>query len=239
MNVDPKSILWASAVLACAGLAPTASAADGAIALEPSPPPLYRPLALAVEAGTTGFGGSVSWRFASHWGVRAGGDYLSYTEPNLEIENFHYNAKVKLLSEPLTLDIYPWKNSSFHISAGLMFNQNKVTGTANASGTITIAGETFPVASVGTLNLKMEQELVNPYLGIGGNFFYFDRAHRWAMGGELGLAYTGEPDASLTRSGPAAPLVDQAVSRAQRTLQDNANHYKWWPVLKLASGSPV
>ena len=90
------------------------------------------------------------------------------------------------------------------------------------------------MASVGTLNLKMEQELVNPYLGIGGNFFYFDRAHRWAMGGELGLAYTGEPDASLTRSGPAAPLVDQAVSRAQRTLQDNANHYKWWPVLKLA-----
>jgi hypothetical protein len=75
--------------------------------------------------------------------------------------------------------------------------------------------------------------LVNPYLSIGGNFFYFDRAHHWAMGGELGVAYTGDPDTSLKRSGPAAPLVDQAVRGAERKLDDYANKFQWWPVVKL------
>ena len=82
--------------------------------------------------------------------------------------------------------------------------------------------------------MKIEQQLVNPYLTIGGNFFYFDRAHHWAMGGELGVAYTGGAKGSLTSSGPLSSLVDQAVSAARKRLEDRVNRYPWYPVLKLA-----
>src|SRR5204863_2148694 len=138
-----------------------------------------------------------------------------------------YDAKIRVMSEPLTLDIYPWKKHSFHISLGLQFNQNRLTGSAQDTGTI------IPPEKLGTLSLKIEQQLVNPYLSIGGNFFYFDHAHHWAMGGELGVAYTGDAKVSLTRSGPPSPLLDAGARREQGRIEDYANQFKWWPVLKL------
>jgi hypothetical protein len=167
--------------------------------------------------------------------VRSGFDYFESSENDVDIKEITYSAKLRLMSEPLTLDFYPWKRHSFHISVGALFNQNRLTGNASDTGTIIIDGQPFPVPLVGTLNLKIEQQPVNPYLSIGGNLFYFDPAHRWAMGGELGVAYTGDQKVSLTRSGPPAPLIDAAVRAEQNRVEDYANdHYKWWPVLKLA-----
>jgi hypothetical protein len=226
--------LVAASLLAVALVTPLAGT-TGEIATTDQPEgPFYRPFTLGLEAGTTGFGGSASWRFADHFGFRAGGDYFSLSDTGYEIKGIHYNAKLRLLSEPLTLDIYPWINNSFHISAGIMFNQNRLTGTADQVGTIVIGGQPFPAVEVGRLNMKIEQQLVNPYLSIGGNFFYFDRAHRWAMGGELGVAYTGDPDVSLTRSGPPGALLDEAVSRAKHQLNDYADKFRFWPIAKLA-----
>jgi len=202
----------------------TAKTTEAAESLEP---PVYRPWTVGLEAGTTGAGGSLSWRFADHFGARAGFDYFEYSDSGLAIKSLTYDAKLRLMSEPLTLDIYPWKAHSFHISAGVQFNQNRLTGTADNTGAIN------PPPGVGALHLSIEQELVNPYLSIGGNFFCFDRAHHWAMGWELGVAYTGEPDVSLTRSGRPAPLLDAAVRREQSRVQDYADQFKWWPVLKL------
>ena len=76
---------------------------------------------------------------------------------------------------------------------------------------------------------------MNPYVSIGGNFFYFDHAHHWAMGGELGVAYTGEPKVSLTRSGGIpSDAIDAAVKQEQQKAQDWANQFKWFPVVKLS-----
>jgi hypothetical protein len=75
---------------------------------------------------------------------------------------------------------------------------------------------------------------VNPYLSIGGNFFYFDRAHRWAFGGELGVSYTGDPKVDLTRNGPPSSTIDEAVAGALQNTKDWAKKYQWWPVAKLS-----
>ena len=217
--------LYAASLMACGSLPFTASAAEATTSIE-SPPP-YRPLTLGVEAGTTGGGGSVSWRFADHWGARSGFDYFEYSDSGYAIKELNYDAKIRLMSEPLTLDIYPWKEHSFRISVGVQFNQNRLTGTAVDTGTI------IPPAVLGTLNLNLEQQLVNPYLSIGGNFFYFDHAHHWAMGGELGVTYTGDPKVSLTRTGPPSALLDAALRFEQNRIEDYANQFKWWPVVKL------
>jgi hypothetical protein len=219
--------------MACASLACTANAADEATTDNQLDHPIFRPVTLGLEAGTTGLGGSLSWRFMDHWGVRAGGDYFNYTGANVTIADIHYNSKLRLLSEPLTLDIYPWKKSSFRISAGIMFNQNQLTGDTGDTGTITIDGVPIPVELAGTLHMKVEQQLVNPYLSIGGNFFYFDHAHHWALGGELGVVYTGDPSVSVTRSGPPAPLIDLALTKVQQDVKDYAEKFMWWPVAKI------
>ena len=233
MSTNTTFLLSAASLLACVGLAATAGAADEVPVLKNPEPPLYRPFTLGLEGGTTGFGGSFSWRFADHFGARVGADYLSLSDTGIEAGGIHYNSTLRLLSEPLTFDIYPWRKSSFHVSAGVMFNQQRLTGTANQNGTIIIGGVPTPISTIGTLSGKIEQHLVNPYLSIGGNLFYFDRAHRWAMWGELGVAYTGEPTTSLTRSGPPNVPADVAVAIAHRELQAYADQYKWWPVAKI------
>src|ERR1022692_1972220 len=157
--------LYAAGLIACLGITFTASADDTTNNLAELPSrPDYREWTVGLEAGTTGAGVFGSWRFYDYLGVRAGFDYFQWTENNLSIADFRYSAKLRLMSEPLTLDIYPWKAHSFHISAGVMFNQNQLTGTSSGFGPITIDGETIEFENMGVLNLKIQQQPVDPYL---------------------------------------------------------------------------
>ena len=221
---NTKLHLYAASVIACAVTAFNASSVEATNPAEHPAPPDYRPWTLGIEGGTTGFGAAGSWRFSDHFGLRAGADYLESSQSGTELGNLSYDVKLRLLSEPLTLDLYPWKKHSFHVSVGLLFNQNQLTGSATDSGAI------IPPASLGTLNLNIEQQPVNPYLSIAGNFFYFDHAHHWALGGELGVAYTGDATVSWTRSGPSTPCLTPpcAASRAiSRTMPISSAGTRW------------
>ena len=207
-----------------------------AIKLSASPErPAYRPWTVGLEAGTGGFlGGSLSWRFSDHMGVGLGIDWTELSLDHVGIAGINYNARLRLMSEPITFNWYPWKKHSFYVGLGLLLNQNELTGTAVNNGIITIDGQPFPGPLVGSLQMNVKHQLVNPYLRIGGNFFYFDRAHRWAFNGELGVAYMGESDISLNRSGPSIPAIDQAMNRAKHQLEDYVNQLQFYPVVKLA-----
>ena len=219
-----KRLLWI-----LASVLPPAMAYAG----DETNPPQYRPVSLSLEAGTTGAGGSVAFRFLDHLGVRGGFDYFTYSGSHT-FEGIPYDSTVRPMSEVLTLNIYPWTKHSFYISAGALFNQNQLTGSASDANGITLDGTFYPPGQVGTLHLKIDQLPVNPYLSIGGNFFYFDRAHHWSMGGELGVAYTGEPQVSLTRSGGVpSSTIDAAVKQTQQQIANNARPFQVWPVLKL------
>jgi hypothetical protein len=90
------TVLWvpmlAATLPACAGIAPSANAAD-------TPPPdlktgrpPYGPFTVAAEAGTTGFGGSLLWRFTDLLGARAGADYFSYSDYNFTPMHISYSG---------------------------------------------------------------------------------------------------------------------------------------------------
>jgi len=230
--------LCAASLITWAGASLSATAAETAAETSaptenPGPPP-YRQWTLGIGIGTdTIFGGGASWRFSDHLGTRFGVGYSDFSFDHVNISGNHYDATLRLLGEPLTLDVYPWQKSSFHFSFGVLFNQNELTGTATDNGTIIIGGQPFPTDQVGSVHLKIKQQPVNPYMSIGGNFFYFDRAHHWAMGGELGAYYTGDQDVSLSRNGPPAPLIDAALKNQQKRVQNFADQFKWWPVAKI------
>jgi hypothetical protein len=189
-------------------------------------PPDYYPINLGAEAGTTGFGGMVAWRFHRHFGIRGGMHYFSYDHKD-NIEMVTYDATLRLQSEPLAIDIYPWLQRSFRISAGILINQNQLTG--DSVGTFEIEGTTYANES---LTFKATQDDVCPYLSIGGNFFYFDRAHRWSLSGELGVAYTGSPDIILTN--PTGGVSAADLAKAQQEIDDEVRDFKFWPVIKLS-----
>jgi hypothetical protein len=235
---NKKLYLYAASLIVSAGATLNASAAEATDnSADSSSRPPYQPWTVGAEVGSTGIGGFGSWRFSDHLGVRAGFDYFQWTEKNLSIGDFRYSAKARLMSEPLTLDIYPWQKHSFHVSVGVMFNQNQLTGTSSGFGPVTIGDQTFEFSDIGVLHLKVEQQVVNPYLSIGGNFFYFDHAHHWALGGELGVAYTGDSNISLNSSGRFSggshDAIDAALGQEKQKAQDWADQFKWFPVVKL------
>jgi hypothetical protein len=214
----------------------TVPAADASVAIDAkcNSTGKSHPYGITAEVGTTGAGGAVSWRFLPHFGARAGMDYFNYSYSG-KVESADYNAKFRLMSEPLTLDVYPWKTHSFRLSLGVLLNQNRFSGNAkpNSSGTIDINGNPYTSADLGSLDLKIDQPTACPYVGIGGNFFYFDHAHHWAMGGELGVAY-GKWSVDLHHSGGSSPsTLDADIAAERAKIQDNVNRCPVWPVLKL------
>ncbi len=199
--------------------------------------PDYRPFTLSLEASSTGPGVAADWRFAEHFGARAGVNGFfgaSIDIGNRDIEGINYDTKVKLLSEPLALDIYPWKSSTFRITVGIMLNQNEVEGTVPQDPVfgntfLTIGGTSYDSASIGDLNMKLEQNLVAPYVSIGMSF-HLDKQKHWSLGGELGVAYTGSPDVTLSTSSGLVPQQDLNAEAQQ--IEDGA--WKFYPIVKVS-----
>ncbi len=182
----------------------------------------YQPFTVSPEIGTTGIGGSLGWRFSDHFGVRAGMDYLNFSQtisPGGSV-SLSGNVSLTLQSEPLMLDWYPWSNRSFHVSVGAVFNQNEFKG---ALSSITVNGNVY-----GPATLDIQQQPVNPCLSVGGNLFYFDTGHRWAVNGEVGVIYTGDPSVTLTGV-PAGADRQTALNQ----INSYAKDAQFWPVLKL------
>lgn len=223
------------------GVALTCLAMNGsthtAAAAEASDAPDYRPFTLGVEASSTGPGLSADWRFAEHFGARVGVNGFfgaSIDIGNRDIEGINYDTKLKLLSEPLALDIYPWKSSTFRVTVGIMLNQNEVEGEVPQDPVfgntfITIGGNSYDSASIGNLNMKLEQDLVAPYVSIGMTF-YLDKHKHWSLGGELGVAYTGSPDVALSTSTGLVPQQDLDAEAQQ--IEDGA--WQFYPIVKVS-----
>ena len=146
-----------------------------AAAADESGAPDYRPFTLSLEAASTGPGLSANWRFTDHFGARAGVNGLfgsSIDVGSQDIEGINYDTSLKLMSEPLALDIYPWKKSTFRITVGILLNQNEVEGVVPQDPVfgqtfIDINGTSYDSASIGDLNMKLEQPAVAPFISIG------------------------------------------------------------------------
>lgn len=189
---------------------------------EVSSRPSYQPFTVDAEIGTTGFGGGANWRFLDNIGIGGACDYFPYNYSGT-IEGIDFDSRLRLLSEPVTLNWYPWRNHSFHLSVGALFNENEITG--SKTGTVNLDGTTY----TGTVSMKIQQQVVDPYVSLGGSL-YFDRGHHFALNGEIGVFYTGEPRVSL--STPGAP--DSDVQGEQNNIKHYARDAEFWPVLKLS-----
>src|SRR3954465_4099481 len=111
MTIVQKQNLLAGMLAAALGLIVTPSSAqevtntlETAKSSESQEPPPYRPWTIGIGIGTDAiFGGGVSWRFSDHLGTRVGFGYSQYTFADAEIAGLKYDAKVRLMCEPLTL----------------------------------------------------------------------------------------------------------------------------------------
>ena len=206
-------------------------------AAEESEAPSFRPITLSLEASSTGPGIAADWRFTDHFGARVGVNGFfgaSIDVGDRDIEGINYDTSVKLMSEPLALDIYPWKKSTFRITVGVLLNQNEVEGVVPQDPVfgqtfITIGNNSYDSASIGNLNMKYEQPSVAPYVSVGMKF-HLDKHKHWSIGGELGVAYTGDPDVTLSTSTGLVPQPDLDLEAQE--IEDGA--WKFYPIVKVS-----
>lgn len=192
-----------------------------------------------VEVGTLGPGLSVGWRLSEHFGVRGGVNYFSYNDDGNEVSDINYNTKLRMFSAPLGVDFYPWADSAFRITGGVLFNGNRFTAVApqQAPGAVSVPLGTsggIDSAAIGDLRMKVDQNTIAPYIGVGYNWA-LGKEKRWTIGGEVGVAFAGSPEVTLTRSnGPDA--IDAQVAIEQQQLEDDLDKYTVYPIIKVSVG---
>jgi hypothetical protein len=197
--------------------------------------------ALALRAGTPGYGVELDLGLTQKLSARIGYSFLNY-DHTVEDTDVTYDGELKISNLSGLVDWYAF-NGGFHLSAGVMGGGLKVNavGTPAAGGTYTINGTTYSSSEVGSIGgqIKFGNSLA-PYVGLGwGN--PVDKAGRLTFLFDVGAIYGGTPSVNLIATcGAAAPEGSAACTQLQQDLlgekqelEDSVSVVKWYPVLNI------
>ena len=182
---------------------------------------------VAPRISTLGAGLEVAKGFTPNFGIRAGFNYFSYGYDATE-SDISYDLELELKNFAFLADWHPFKGA-FRISGGILINGNGLTGHAKPTTLVAIGNADYDLTSV---NLDISYNAVAPYFGLGWDTTFGDHDN-WGFAFDLGLIYSGSPDATIGIAGPdqAAALLAGDVQREQDELQDDLDTLKWWPVI--------
>jgi hypothetical protein len=191
---------------------------------------------IGLRAGTLGGGIELAHAFTETLGFRLAANGLNYNTTKT-YESVDYDAKLKLATGQLLLDWFPFSNN-FRISAGAMYNGNKLTldGIPSPGGTFTIDGVTYPSSDISALNGTVGFKKAAPYVGLGygrpvGKGLLFTA--------DLGVLFQGSPQSTLTATCAAGTpaltcsQIQSSVAAEQAQLNDDMKQYQYYPVLSI------
>lgn len=214
---------------------------------------LFRHYGIGTFVSPLGIGGRAAVSLTDSLNLRAGASYFSFSMSRTQ-EGIPYTAKVRLSSEQVQLDWYPF-HGRFHVSPGLLFgNSNRVLGNATvpAGKSFTLNGVTYysgaadPVHASGFVRFAR----TSPTLTVGWGNWIRHPEQRWGHGHwtfpfEAGVAFSGTPRTALDFSGVVCTdpgqhfcqniTTDQSVQKnvdeERRKLQNGANWARFYPIL--------
>ncbi len=174
-----------------------------------------------LHVSTLGYGLGVALPVTEDVAVRVGFNQFdkTYTTTSGSVS---YNGKLKLSSADLLADWHLFGGVT-HLTAGLLYNNNKVEMTS--VGTYSINGVSYP----GTLNSTVTFNKAAPYLGFGWSGQAKNKG--FSFKSDFGVLFQGKPKASVTGSGNAA-----ADATAQADLENSLRNFKYYPVISFGIG---
>ena len=195
--------------------------------------------AVAVKGGTYGLGVEFEYGLSSRFGARLQLDGGTITH-SLNKTSVDYDGRFRFENALALADWHPFA-SSWRMSAGLVYNDNRIDLTAKpTNGSFTINGNTYPVASVGSIRGTLDFNRAAPYLGTGwgisprgrGFFGSLDLGVIWQPQHVSLTGVCGAP----TQGTAACSQLQTDVSAEQAKLQDQTRALRWWPLLQLGFG---
>lgn len=191
-------------------------------------------VAMDIKIGSLGLGAELNLGLTDSLGARFGLNSFTYNY-NANASSVNYDFKLQLQTVSVLADWYPFQGS-FRTSAGLMYNNNKVSlGGLPTGGSYDINGTNYSTADIASLQASLSFNKVAPYIGIGwGN--PAEKNKGWGMTSDIGVLFQGSPKTNLTvacaTGATACPTAtDIATENAQ--LQSDLSNFKWWPVVSV------
>ena len=193
--------------------------------------------AIGTDISTLGFGANVTRRLTPKFNVR--GAINGFTVgADLEDTDVNYNADLTLINVSTLVDYHPIQRLGFRLTGGLIFNDNKVSGSAKPSGgTFTFNGEDYNLADVSSADAEISfGSPVAPYIGIGwGNAVKPNQ--RWGFSANVGVMFPGSPDVDLrantTLIGVDLTDFNSDIEAEEKALEDDLDFLTVYPVLSV------
>lgn len=201
-------------------------------------------MAGAAHAELTPYGGistlglnlGVKHQYNENFAVRAGINTYTYGV-DLDEGNVRYDGDLKMKSAELLADWHPF-GGGFHVSAGLLYNDNTIEASARGvGGTFTVNDVVYNGANArANFKARLDGNKVSPYVGVG----YTVKPKSW--GGFQLYANAGvihqDIKTSLSVSGIDDPTgtLNADVKAARKKLQDEADKYNLYPVVNVGVG---
>lgn len=189
---------------------------------------------VAVSAGSLGIGPEIGWRLNDHVGIRGGASFLNVSQ-SFEPEDVSFDGKIKLQSFGAMVDVYPF-GGSFRVSGGARINNNEIALAATPNVPVEINGNEYLPSEIGTLSTRADANKFSPALTFGWSG---SNRRGFMFGFETGVLFQGAFEIDpLTATGTAR---NDATFRAdleaeRRSLQDDVDKVKIYPILQLAIG---
>lgn len=189
-------------------------------------------LSIGGHVGTLGPGVELTGYLLPQLNVRVSGNYLAFSYDG-DTDDVDYKADLRFASVLGTLDWFPFENN-FRISAGLAANNNKIKLKGDVNEPTEIGDHEYTPSQIGTLKGEATFDDYAPYLGVGfGNSVADDAGLSFVF--DLGVVFQGTPDVTLDSNGSAAgsPQFKADLKKEEDNAQDEADHFKIYPVLSF------
>jgi hypothetical protein len=215
--------------LGCAVLPSPASAAVQSYFI---PPPTF-----SASASTLGAGAGIGFHDPDGlFGMRASLNVFHFGI-NFDQGGSRAQAQARFQNETLLVDLYPWRQH-FHVTTGVIFNQNSANVSASPQVTGALLGfitHTHYTGVVGNVHGPISFNPIAPYFGVGWDF---NPGQKWAVKLDIGAMYQGNGRIALTPTGLLATnkqMRAQAVASAQHA-DSMINKMSFYPIISFQVG---
>jgi hypothetical protein len=178
--------------------------------------------------GTTGGEIGIAQGVGNSLTARIDVDVLSYRS-HFSTSGIDYDVKLKANNAGVYLDGFVL--GGVRLTGGALIGSRTFMGiTTGLGNTIDLNGVIYPVSPGDALSFNAKFPVVTPYLGLG-------YGHRTGAGfqpyADVGVAY-GTPKVTLSPSASLATKVSPTdLAGEQSSVQDKADRYRAYPVLKI------
>ena len=195
-------------------------------------------MGVSVDLGSPGLGAHMVVALKTGLNARIGINALDYSYSSTP-SNTSYDLKLKLRTFDALFDYYPGA-SQFRVTAGLVYDDNKVHALAkpDGAGNYNFQGSIYSAAQGGQVDSNTDFRKLAPYLGVGFGNVFKDQAG-WSFGGDLGVMFSGAPRTVLSNSGCTAGAVVCAQLASSLVLEnvklnDKLDSLRYFPVVRLS-----